>query len=85
MSYAIDRIADQRVADVVEVSFFLDVQHFEIGNRGVQDWIPVDQSRTSINQTFFVELDENFLHGSGQTVVHSEALARPVGRCAHTP
>ncbi len=72
----------QRVAEVPHVALFFLAFHFQIGNRGVQCRVPVDQALAAIDQAFFMQTDEGFLHGAGQLLVHRETFARPVQRGA---
>ncbi len=46
------------------------------------DRVPVDQPLTAVDETFFMQFDEDFLDGGRQPVVHSEAFVLPVDRCA---
>ena len=79
------RAVDQWITHVVKETFFLDVQYFQVGDRGVQHRVPVDQAFAAIDQVFLVQLDEDFLYRCRQSLVHGEALARPVRRGAHAP
>ncbi len=81
--HAFDRAVHQRVTYVVEETFFFFVDDFEIGDRGMQNRVPVDQAFTAVNQVFFVEFDEHFLDRGGKAFVHGESFARPVGGGAH--
>ena len=65
-------------------AFRLAVFHFQIGNRGAQFWIPVNQALAAVNQVFFVQADEDFFHGVGKAFIHGEALALPVHGVAET-
>ena len=56
--------------------------HFEIGNRGVELRIPVDQALVAVNQALAVQLHEHFADGEREPFVHGETLARPIGRSA---
>src|ERR1700722_17772732 len=66
------------VFDVPEAAFALDLLYFEIGNRGLQLRVPIDQPLVLVDQPFAIERDENFKHRARQSLVHGEALARPV-------
>jgi len=74
----------QRIADVPHGALGLAVFHFQIGNRGAQFWIPVNQALAAVNQVFFVQADEDFFHGVGKAFIHGEALALPVHGVAET-
>ena len=56
----------------------LDLLHFEIGDRGQQLRVPVDQPLVLVDQALAIELDEHLEDGARQALVHGEALARPV-------
>ncbi len=68
----------QRVADRPEETVFLLAHHFQIGNRGFQHRIPVDQALAAIDQAFVVQFHESFDHGLGWHFVHREHTPRPV-------
>ena len=67
-----------RIAQVPEVALGLDLHHLEIGDRGLQLRVPVDQPLVLVDQPLAIELDEHLEHGARQPLVHGEALARPV-------
>ena len=60
----------------------LDLLHLEIGDRGEQLRVPVDQPLVLVDQALVVERDEHLEHRARQPLVHGEALARPVARGA---
>ena len=68
----------ERIAQVPQMSLFGFRQHFEIRERGVQHWIPVDQALAAIDQSLFIQAHEDFGDCSRQPFVHREAIARPV-------
>ncbi len=72
-----------RVADVPQEAVFFLRDHFQIGDRGVQHGIPVDQAFAAVDQSFVVKTHEGLAHRPGQPLVHGEALAGPVHRGAH--
>ena len=72
----------QRVAEMPQVSLDLDLLDLEVGDRRQQLRIPVDQPLVLVDQPFLVEADKHFQHRARQPLVHGEALARPVARCA---
>ena len=39
---------------------------------------PVDDTLSTIDQTFIVEIDKNLLHCLGTSLIHGEALSIPV-------
>ena len=75
----------ERITDVPEKAVFLGADHFQIGHGGMQHRIPVHQALAAIDQPFFIQPDEHLAHRRRQTLVHGEALARPVHRSAHAP
>ena len=58
----IESLAFDRIAQVPEVALGLDLHHFQIGNRGEQLGVPVDQPLVLVDQPLAVKLDENFKH-----------------------
>ena len=75
-------LALDRVADVPEMALDLLRVDLEVGDRGLQPAVPVDQALVLVDQAVAVELDEHLAHRGGEALVHGEALARPVGRGA---
>ncbi len=71
-----------RIADVPEMSLHLDLLHLEVGDRGEQLRVPVDQPLVLVDQALVVEIDEDLQHRARQPLVHRETLARPVARGA---
>ena len=57
-------------------------QHFEIGHRGQQLRIPVDQPLAAVDEAFVVQANEYFGDRSREVGVHRELVARPVHRGA---
>ena len=74
--------AGQRVLEVPHVAVDFLVLDFEVGNRGFELRIPVDQPLAAVDQPFLVEADEHLQHGGRQALIHGEALARPVAGSA---
>ncbi len=54
------------------------LQHFEIGDRGVQHGVPIDETLVLIDQPLAIELDEHLQHRARKPFVEREPLARPV-------
>ena len=54
--------AFDRIFDVPEIALGLDLHHFEIGNGGLEFWIPIDQSLVLIDEAFAIQCDEHFQH-----------------------
>ncbi len=72
----------QRVADVPHRTVLFLGHDFEVGHRGAQHRVPVDQALAAIDQALFEQSHEHFGHGLRQPVVHREVFAAPVGRGA---
>ena len=68
----------QGVAHVPEVAALLLGEHLQVGDRGVQHRVPVDQTLASVDQPLLEQADEHLLDGLGETGVHGEALPAPV-------
>ena len=77
-------LARDRIAQIPQAALDLDLLHFEIGDRGKQLGVPVHQALVLIDQPFTVQLDEHFHDRARKTLVHREALARPVAGSAET-
>ncbi len=74
----------ERILQVPELAVFFFRQYFEVGQRGVQYRVPVDQALAAIDQAFVVQRFEYFQYGGRAGVVHGEDFTRPVGRIAET-
>jgi hypothetical protein len=72
--------AVQRIADVPQMPLDLYLLHLEIGDRGQELRIPVDQPLVFVDQPLAMELHEHLDYGAREPFVHGEALARPVAR-----
>src|SRR5579862_3687336 len=70
---AVDRIFDEP-----EAALGLDLLHFEIGDRGFQFRVPIDQPLVLVDEALAVKRDEHLHHRARQALVHGEAFARPV-------
>ena len=68
------RAIAERVAEVPHVASFFLVFDFKIGNRGVELWVPVDQTLAPIDQAFIKQADKGGLYGPGQAFVHGETF-----------
>ena len=71
-----------RVADVPQVPLHLGRLDLEVGDRGLQPAVPVDQALVLVDQALAVEVDEHLADRVREALVQGEALARPVGRGA---
>ena len=76
------RLVGERVADEPEVALDLPRLDFEVGDRGAELRVPVDEARAAVDEPVAVERDEDPHHGAADHGVEGEALARPVGRAA---
>ena len=74
--------ADDRIANLPQLSGNLFVLHFEIGDRRLAARAPVHDVLAAIDQPFFIEPDENFAHRARKIFVHGEIFAVPVDRRA---
>ena len=54
------------------------ILHFGVGKRGLAFGAPVDDARPAVDQTLFIEIDENFPHGAGTALVHGEGEFAPI-------
>ena len=54
----------------------------EVGDRGLQLAVPVDQPLVLVDQALAVEVDEHLADRLREALVEGEAVARPVGRGA---
>ena len=75
----------QRIAEVPQVSGLLVVVHLEVGDRRLQDRVPVHQPLAPVDQALVVEAHEDLDHCPGEALVHGEAFTAPVHRRAHAP
>jgi len=74
--------ASDRIAEMPELPRPLDVNDFEIADRGLAARAPIDHVRTAIEQPFVVEAQESFEHGAVKLRLEREMLARPIARGA---
>ena len=56
----------------------LDLHDFEVGDRGLKFWVPIDEALVLVDQAFPIKLDENLDDGPRKPVVQGKALARPI-------
>ena len=68
----------QRVTQVPHLAFYFFVLYFQIRDRGVQFRVPVHQTFATVNQTFVIQTDKDFLYRVVETGIHSETFRRPV-------
>ena len=78
------RSSFNRIFEMPQMALDFLLHHFEVGNRGQQFGIPVDQPLVLIDQAFAIELDEDPEDGTRQTLIHGEAFAAPVAGGAET-
>ena len=67
-----------RIFKMPKMALGLDLHHFEIGDRGLKLWVPIDEALILIDQAFLIELDKHLGDGARQPFVERKALARPV-------
>ncbi len=75
-------LAIDGIANVPEMAFDFPALHFEIGDRGLQFRIPIDQTVVAIDQLFAVKPDENAPHRGGKPLIEGKPLAPPIERGA---
>ncbi len=73
---------DNRIAYLVKLARNLLVLDFEIRNRRSAARAPVDDVLAAIDQSFFVQADEDFAHRVRKILVHREIFAVPIHRGA---
>jgi len=79
---------DQRVADRPQVAVLLLAHYLEIGDRGLQHRVPVDQLLAAVDVALLVQAHEGLDYGLRGHRVHGEHAARPVAgaaEAAHLP
>jgi hypothetical protein len=70
----------QGIADLPDEAVLLLAHHFQVGHGGLQHRVPVHQTLAAIDQALVVEAHEHLGDSGGQSLVHGEALPRPVRR-----
>ena len=76
--------AGQRIFEMPHMAVDFPVLHFEIGNRGFEFRVPVDEALVAIDEAFIVKVHKDLHHRLHHLVVgravlaHGEALTRPV-------
>src|SRR5262249_48839671 len=70
------------ILDVPEVALLLDVRSLQIANRGLAVRAPVDHVFAAINQTLFVEPDEDLAYRAREAGIQRKTFARPIARRA---
>ncbi len=76
---AIGIVLLERIADTPERAVALDVLELGIGDGGLRGRIPVDQTRSAVDQAVAIKADEDAPDRRGERVVHRKARALPVG------
>src|SRR5215469_11617530 len=71
-----------RIANMPKMAFGLDLDHLQIGDRGQQLRVPVDQPFVLVNEPRTIKLYKNFKNRTRKPLIHREALTRPVTRGA---
>ncbi len=75
-------LALDRIFQIPEIAVDRTLLDLEVGDRGMQLGVPIDQALVAINQALLVEIDEHLADRVRQAVIHGETLARPVRRGA---
>ncbi len=78
----------QWIADRPQEAVLLHVLHFQVGDRGLQHRIPVDQALAAVDQAVLMPAHERLDHRRRRLRVHGEGAARPVAggaQPAHLP
>ena len=84
----VGRAVGQRIADRPHVAVFFLAGDLEVGDRGLQHRIPIDQALAAVDQALFVQAHEGLGDRGGGHRVHGEHAARPVAagaEPAHLP
>ena len=71
-------LAFDRIFEVPQMAFDLDVLDLEVGHRSLEPRIPIDQPLVLVDEALAVEFDEDLEHRTRQPLVHRETFARPV-------
>src|SRR5437773_3863177 len=70
--------ADHRITNLPKLAGNIFVLDFEIRNRRLAAWAPVDDVFAAINQPVFMQPDEHFPYSAGKVFVHGEVFATPI-------
>src|SRR6185437_11587935 len=70
----VEDLSLDRVAQVPEMPPGLDLDHFQIGNRGKQLGIPVDESLVLVDETRTIKLHKNYKDGAREALIQRKAL-----------
>jgi hypothetical protein len=66
------------VLEVIQLHFLFAVFHLEVRDGGLEARRPVDQARTTVDQSLFVEVDKGLPYCPAQPIVEGEAFPAPV-------
>ena len=77
------RTVAERVQDVPHEAVALFAFHLKVGDRALQNRVPIDQALATVNQALLIELHKGFGDRFGQLGVHGEVFAAPVHAVAH--
>ena len=69
---------DQGIFDMPEMAGLVLILDFGVGNGGLADRAPVDDAAALVDPSFFVHLDEDFLHRVAAAFIHGKTLSVPV-------
>ena len=53
---------DHLITNVPKMPRLFRTCHLKVGDSGMEDWIPINQTLATVNQTLFIELYKNILH-----------------------
>ena len=70
------------IAQMPEMALGLDLLDLEVGDRGQELGIPIDETLVLIDEAGAIEIDEHLAHGTRQALVHGETEPRPVAGAA---
>ena len=68
------------VFQIIQFALFVTVDHLFGRKHRLGLGVPVDHTKTTVNQTFFVQVNEHFHHTFGARVVHCERRSVPIAR-----
>ena len=76
------RATFQWISNLPNVSALLYGNGLKVGDARLASWAPVDQRLSAVREAALIERGEGGAHGTARNLIHREAGAPPVGRCA---
>ncbi len=67
------------ILEVIQCRVFLTVFHLEIRDRSLESRGPVDEARTAVDESPFVQAHEGLSHRAAESLVQGKAFTVPVG------